>query len=335
MSQNCVSEQTEKYNMTLFYNLQKQGQLAVINWCMDKGLISKRYECPSCGKDMKLKPHYRATSDGYSWACTHYSPKKTYKKSVREGSVFNQVRVGIIKALLLLYLLVKRCSAYFICFELEININTFTNWKKFCQTLYIDACVCENTNLGGQGVTVEIECLHFKGKYLKENERKNMWVFGGVENCSNKYFFEVCEGREKKDLLKVINKRILPGSTVISQLWKGYNHDAEDSDNFSVTYNVVYDKNGVKKLLWNSIKKSLCETKWTPNNFDVYIAEFMWRRLHGSNQHTLFPSFMKGIINCYPPKFKDGDKSSSSKWLEFSSSSYVSGPERKKGKYMN
>ncbi|GFS64932.1 mitotic-spindle organizing protein 2A [Trichonephila clavipes] len=38
----------------------------LLEWCMCENLISSRYECPKCGKDMVLRER-KGTIDGYEW----------------------------------------------------------------------------------------------------------------------------------------------------------------------------------------------------------------------------------------------------------------------------
>ncbi|GFT99767.1 hypothetical protein TNCV_4585481, partial [Trichonephila clavipes] len=36
---------------------------------MKEGLISSRYECPKCKKDMRLVVERKGTIDGFEWRC--------------------------------------------------------------------------------------------------------------------------------------------------------------------------------------------------------------------------------------------------------------------------
>ncbi|GFU10462.1 transposon Tf2-8 polyprotein [Trichonephila clavipes] len=52
----------------IFVLLGEQGNNTVLDWVMKEGLISSRYECPKCKKDMRLVER-KSTIDGFEWRC--------------------------------------------------------------------------------------------------------------------------------------------------------------------------------------------------------------------------------------------------------------------------
>ena len=49
------------------------------------------------------------------------------------------------------------------------------------------------------------------------------WVFGGVvRGESTEYFIEFVENRSRQILMKVIRRRIVPNTTIISDRWREY-----------------------------------------------------------------------------------------------------------------
>lgn len=55
-----------------------------------------------------------------------------------------------------------------------------------------------------------------------------MWVFVGIERETKKGFFEVVEDRSANTLIPIINKYILPGTTILSDCWKAYSSIESD-----------------------------------------------------------------------------------------------------------
>ena len=49
-------------------------------------------------------------------------------------------------------------------------------------------------------------------------------VYGGIvrEGNPEEYFLEVIEKRNKETLINVFSRRLMPGSTISSDSWKGY-----------------------------------------------------------------------------------------------------------------
>ncbi|GFV70795.1 hypothetical protein TNCV_1947051 [Trichonephila clavipes] len=53
---------------------------------------------------------------------------------------------------------------------------------------------------------------------------------------------------------------------------------------------------------WSSIKKSLRGIRKCDDQFDYYLAEFMWRKLkRPSNPNDLFTAFLEAVKGIYPP----------------------------------
>ena len=66
--------------------------------------------------------------------------------------------------------------------------------------------------IGGPGMTVEIDESTFgKTKFNRGRYIEWQWVFGGI-----------CRQRDKDTLLPIIRAHILPGTCVMSDMWKAY-----------------------------------------------------------------------------------------------------------------
>lgn len=65
---------------------------------------------------------------------------------------------------------------------------------------------------------------------------EGQWEFGGVERDSSNSFSVPVEHRDQKTLLPIIQKYILPGTTIISDCWKAYSR-LSDFDYTHLTVN--------------------------------------------------------------------------------------------------
>ncbi|GFV69986.1 uncharacterized protein TNCV_249011 [Trichonephila clavipes] len=76
--------------------LGEQGNKAVLSWVMKEGLISSRYECPKCKKDMLLVER-KGTIDGFEWCCRVQSKENPHFvcRSVRKCMWFSHSRLSI------------------------------------------------------------------------------------------------------------------------------------------------------------------------------------------------------------------------------------------------
>ena len=77
--------------------------------------------------------------------------------------------------------------------------------------------------IDGPGMTVEIDESNFgKMKFNHGRCIERQWVFGGI-CCQTKACFIVLVGQRDKDtLLPIIRAHILPGTCVMSDMWKAY-----------------------------------------------------------------------------------------------------------------
>ncbi|GFX02563.1 DDE_Tnp_IS1595 domain-containing protein [Trichonephila clavipes] len=164
--------------------------------------------------------------------------------------------------------------------------------------------------LGGPNVIVEIdESMFGKRKYYRGKGGNGTWVLGGIERSSNKCFFHMVQHRSKDILHQSIKSNIKEGSTIISDCWKAY--DCLEDEGFlhlSVNHS-MYFKDPETGAHTNSIegscsaiKKSLHGTRRCKDQFDSYLAEYMWRNIkRPSNLNDLFTAFLEAVKEIYPP----------------------------------
>ena len=65
--------------------------------------------------------------------------------------------------------------------------------------------------IGGPGMTVETESKFGKTKFNRGRYIEGQWVYGSI-----------CRQRDKDKLLPIIRARVLPGTCVMSDMWKAY-----------------------------------------------------------------------------------------------------------------
>ena len=92
--------------------------------------------------------------------------------------------------------------------------------------------VYSNTMIGGPGVVVQVDESAFgKRKYNRGHPVDTKWVFGGIEitidsrgsHRGGRFFAIVVPDRTGTTLCSVLKKYVLPGTTILSDGWKGYN----------------------------------------------------------------------------------------------------------------
>ncbi|GFU60773.1 putative transposase-like protein [Trichonephila clavipes] len=168
----------------------------------------------------------------------------------------------------------------------------------------------ESSILGGPDVIVEIDERMFgKRKYNRVKRVKGTCVFGGIERSTNKSFFHVFQDRLKDTLLESILSNIKEDTTIISDCWKSYDCLEDEGFLHLSVYHKMYFKDPETSAHTNSIegscsaiKKSLRGIRKCDDQFDSYLAEFMWRKLkRPSNPNDLFTAFLEAVKKIYPP----------------------------------
>ena len=81
-----------------------------------------------------------------------------------------------------------------------------------------------SVRIGGPNSTVQIDESLF---VRRKNERGRMvaqqWVFGGVDEGTKLGFLVPVDARNAQTLLPIIQEYIIPGTTIVSDLWRAYN----------------------------------------------------------------------------------------------------------------
>ncbi|KAL1115169.1 hypothetical protein AAG570_007200 [Ranatra chinensis] len=169
----------------------------------------------------------------------------------------------------------------------------------------------EGDAIGGPDKTVEIyENMFGKRKYNKCKHVEGSWVYGGVERGSNKCFFRIVGEKGKVALMNVIKSTVLPGTTVVSNLWdsygtlkdEGFRHLTDEHSLFFESPDTGAHTTSIEGI-WNALKKKI-PRRTVADHFDAYLGEYLWRR-HHSGDEDLMATFLEGIRRVYPPKRRD------------------------------
>ena len=81
------------------------------------------------------------------------------------------------------------------------------------------------------------ESVFFKRKYNRGQRREHSWIFGAVERETGATVVFTVPNRSAKQLLPLLNRWILPGSIIVSDMWKAYNGIAS-MGNFYTHFNL-------------------------------------------------------------------------------------------------
>ena len=145
--------------------------------------------------------------------------------------------------------------------------------------------------LGGPGHVVAIdESVVARAKPGNAHARPvpPQWVFGGVDLGTGSFFMELVPQRDAATLIPIIQRNILPGSTVWSDEWVAYNnlnalgyiHQTVNHSQHYVDPATGVHTNNIEAR-WSACKASFKRRYGiTREHLPSYIDEYMWRSRH-------------------------------------------------------
>ncbi|XP_053213673.1 uncharacterized protein LOC128397034 [Panonychus citri] len=186
--------------------------------------------------------------------------------------------------------------------DLGLNKNTIVEHYKFLRKMCLESLVNNSEMIEVINKIVEIDetmlyCRKNNKGRLTKPQRKQVWVFGGVERESRKVFAEIVPNRAADTLLNVIKKKNRPGTFVKSEGWREYTKLNESdyahgwvnhSKNFLKPSDKLIHTQTIERR-WRSLKEAI------PKNLNVddkiYNIEYLYRcKYHrlGENGFSIF-----------------------------------------------
>ncbi|XP_044745215.1 uncharacterized protein LOC123307078 [Coccinella septempunctata] len=105
--------------------------------------------------------------------------------------------------------------------QTEYSESTISAWYHYCREMIIDHfdLHLHNMKLGGLGKIMQID----ESKFGRRKYNRGHWVLGMMEDGSEKVAMMVVEFRDAHTLTAQIRNYILPGTTIHTDMWRGYN----------------------------------------------------------------------------------------------------------------
>jgi hypothetical protein len=233
----------------------------------------------------------RRTDDISQWQCKYSGCRA--QVSIFKNSIFSTSRISCNKMLHLGYMWLKRASVNDMIDTIGINAKTVTAKCKLLAQAVSESLELEDDVIGGEGIIVEIdECLTARRKYNRGHVVHGCWILGDVERTeARKVFMVRLPDRTAATLIPILAARILPGSTVYSDLWKAYaclstkTGLIHDTVNHSLNFKdpVTGVHTNTIEATWSAFKRGIKPRRRTADMIDEEIEVFIWRRKNASN----------------------------------------------------
>jgi transposase-like protein len=246
------------------------------DYLFETHIIVKPEVCEHCSHGIQYYSNKKI------FQCKNYKCRKN--KSIFKDTIFYDMKLPINKALHLTYEFIKKTPRS-ISASLGISKQTITEYYKIFRK------IMKNRNsylkkIGGKNDIVEIdESKSCKRKYNKGHQVKGTWIVGGISRKTKKVFMIPVKVRDAEKLTSIIKKHVLPGTTVYTDCWKGYNklklhnyiHKTVNHSNFFKDPRTGVHTNTIEGT-WNGIKMGLPARNRTENGMIHHLIEYQWRK---------------------------------------------------------
>ena len=217
--------------------------------------------------------------------------------SIRQNSWFSGSKLSIEKILALTYAWANNFTTSQAVHETSLgdeqtSTETVVDWYHYCHEVCAERIMQHHKGpIGGRGTTVEIDESKFgKMKYHRGRYVEGKWVFGGICRETKACFLVPVERRDKDTLIPIICAQILPGTCVMSDMWKAYDCLQDEGYNHLTvnhSLNFVDPDTGAHtqriENTWWGIKRSMPRTGMSKDLFGSYLQEWLWRKQYGED----------------------------------------------------
>lgn len=190
-----------------------------VEFLRSRGALLQTSSC--CEREMSTISG--SNTDGIIWRC----PKCRKKRSIRHGSFFARSRLPLGQLVLLIYLWSCEVPYHSVIVMTGYSTATVTSWLGFVRGL-VSSLLIQSTAteymIGGPGTEVEIDetMISKKQKSHVGTKLPEVWLFGGVERKTGRWFAEIVEDRSRATLTRHIITYIRPATKIISDKWASY-----------------------------------------------------------------------------------------------------------------
>lgn len=219
----CNSCQHDLYTTLTIFNKFETAH----SFFISHQVLPDKVYCSSCAKQATFQVKR------LRWRCQKtrmvdgVRSKCDFTQSIKKSTCLEDAHISIedLGKLITYYLYLPPPHQKFLEAELHLASHTVVKWSQFVREAALEWCLSQTSQtLGGPNEIVEVDEAKFgRRKYNRGRVVEGQWVLGGVQRGSPNIFLEVVERRDQETLMEVLHRRVLPGTTIITDGWRAYN----------------------------------------------------------------------------------------------------------------
>lgn len=286
-----------------------------VEFLVGQGALKDTIPCRTCSEQTTRIPVTTKTRiDGCVYRCQRSTCNNRTLVSIRHSSPFFKkfCKTRLQDLIYLIYLWALEESVKIAVTKSNLSKKTviavFRELRGICAWKLEDLLNKTGPTLGGPGQKVEIDesCFSYKRKYQKGRSNKPCWVFGLVDRSTSPALgvMKIVEKRDASTLLPIIKQHVIPGTKVVSDEWKAYNHvdDLPGIEHGTVNHskNFVCYKTGnhtqAIESYWAQTKYKLKKMKGVRRVYLAgYLEEKQWRDRFGRSNIQAFETILSHL----------------------------------------
>lgn len=244
--------------------------------------------CSTCNKRMhNERGKTRHAIDG-RWRCSTRTCRKSI--SLFKDSIFEGKHLPLSTCIRIMYLHAMELNISSISAELKVTreavSNTIAMFKNNILQLNMNSMFGK---LGIANIPVEIDETHmisrrdWRGRILKS---ERYWIIGCICRLTKQVRFKLVRNRTSDVCLQFINENINRGSTIYSDMWRGYRSVSTNLFNhFTVNHSlgfINFDNNEIHtqniERIWKELKKNVSKNVHSFVEFEKNIKYFEFEK---------------------------------------------------------
>ena len=188
-----------------------------IQYLMTRRILHISRKCAS-GHDMKL---YLSEKEE-RWRCGRKGCRRQVQ--LKSGTWLEGAHLTYRVICLFIYCWAYEMTSVAFCTrELKMCPEAIVDWNNYLREVCALKLLACPMAIGGDGLTVEIdESMFVRRKGNVGRVVKEQWVFGGICRDTKQCFLCVVPDRSAAVLLPIIERYVLPKTTIISDSWRSY-----------------------------------------------------------------------------------------------------------------